>query len=169
VFIRHPLKAKNLERGEITEYLTYEWEYLLWKQMNLLHYLIIILCIIFILSGAAYASEQNKSVIQQSGPGNHTEIISIPSVQSVLENPDQYYGKTISLHGVVSSAFFQKYQFTVADRVGCSLCTAMNAKNSITIRYAGKIPKYRDIVQITGEVIYEGNKGYYINASVVKS
>ena len=137
--------------------------------MNPLHYQIIIFCIILILCGCALASEQKESLVNQSGQGNLSEILSVPSVQSILESPEQYYGKKVSLQGVVSKTYSQKQQFAVADRVGCSLCTAKNAKSSVIIWYAGEIPKYLDIIQITGEVIPEKNKGYHINATSVET
>lgn len=89
-------------------------------------------------------------------------------MQSILTNPPQYYGKTISLKAVVSKTSPEKKAFAVADRVGCTLCTEKNAKNSITIRYTGEPPKYLDIVRITGEVVPEKNKGFHINATAVK-
>lgn len=137
--------------------------------MNARYRLIIFFCIILALCEIAIASDQNESQISQSGSGNLTEILFVPDVQTILESPEQYFGKKISLQAVVSKTYSQKHQFAVADRVGCSLCTTKNAKNSIKIWYAGEIPKYREIVQITGEVIPDTNKGYHLNATSVKN
>ena len=139
------------------------------KRMNPLHYLIPILCIIFLLCAGAAASGQLESQVQHSDQGNISGILSVPSVQSILEKPEEFYGKTVSFRGVVSKSYSRKHQFSIADRVGCSLCTAKNAKNSILIRYDGEIPKYRDIVQITGEVISETSTRYHINATSVET
>ncbi|MDD1730083.1 MAG: hypothetical protein LUQ50_13560 [Methanospirillum sp.] len=61
-----------------------------------------------------------------------------------------------------------QHQLTVADKVGCSLCTAKNALNSITIWYQGKIPAVLETVQISGQVSHDKKLGYSINASTVK-
>ena len=139
------------------------------KRKNPLYYLTPILCIILLLCAGAPASELHEPQVRHSDQGNISEILSVPSVQSILEKPEEYYGKTVSFQGVVSKSYSRKHQFTVADRVGCSLRTAKNAKNSILIRYAGEIPKYRDIVQITGEVIPETSTRYHINATLVET
>ncbi len=130
--------------------------------------IIIFFLTLFILSGIATSVTLNEPLINQSIPRNLSEVVEVPDVQSILTNPKQYYGKTISLKAVVSMTYPEKKQFNMADRVGCSLCTAKNAKNSVIISYAGEIPKYLDIIQITGEVIPEKNKGYHINATTVK-
>jgi hypothetical protein len=130
--------------------------------------IIIFFLIFFILSGIATSATLNEPLMNQSIPQNLSEVVEVPDVQSILNNPAQYYGKTISLKAVVSMSYPEKKQFNMADRVGCSLCTAKNAKNSVIIWYDGEIPKYLDIIQITGEVIPEKNKRYHINATTVK-
>lgn len=124
--------------------------------------------ILLILSGIASGSNQTQISVNRSNSTNFSDIIEVADVQSILSNPPQYYGKTISLNAVVSKTSPEKKMFTVSDRVGCSLCTEKNAKNSITIRYAGENPKYLDIVRITGEVVPEKTKGFHINATAVK-
>jgi|GEM_PF-6848259 len=118
--------------------------------------------ILLILSGIASGSNQTQIPGNRSSSTNFSDIIEVPDVQSILTNPSQYYGKTISLKAVVSKTFPEKKVFSVADRVGCSLCTEKNAKNSIAIQYAGETPKYLDIVRITGEVVPEKTK-YFIS------
>ena len=131
-------------------------------------HLLILSLILYALSGIGTASDLNDTLANVSVPVHLSEVIEVPDVQSILDNPTQYFGKTISLKAVVSKTYPGQMEFGVADRVGCSLCKDKIEKNSIIIWYAGTIPKYLDIVRITGKVIQEKNNGYHINASVVR-
>ena len=131
-------------------------------------YILKFFLILLVLSGIASGSNQTQISGNRSSSTNISDIIEVSDVQSILTNPSQYYGKTISLKAVVSKTSPEKNLFSVADRVGCSLCTEKNAKNSITIHYAGETPKYLDIVRITGDVVPEKNNGFHINATAVK-
>ncbi len=91
-------------------------------------HILIFFLILLILSGIASGSNQIQIPGNRSSSTNFSDIIEVPDVQSILTNPSQYYGKTISLKAVISKTSPEKKVFSVADRVGCSLCTEKNAK-----------------------------------------
>lgn len=131
-----------------------------------MHYFIILSCLLFALPGLVTSSGQ-YSVVNQSHLDNATFILSVPDVQSILGNHTRYLGKTIEVSGIVSKTYPQEHEFTLSDQVGCSLCVAKNARDSITVIYPGKIPKNRETVLISGQLIIDAHKRLIINSTSV--
>jgi hypothetical protein len=121
------------------------------------------------LSGSAIASDLSKNISSHSVSDNMTDPVSVPNVATLLNNASQYVGNPIILSAIVSKTYPSQHQFTIADKVGCSLCTAKNALNSITVWYQGEIPKVRETVRISGSVIHDERSGYAINATYVRN
>ncbi|PKL59991.1 MAG: hypothetical protein CVV33_04975 [Methanomicrobiales archaeon HGW-Methanomicrobiales-4] len=129
------------------------------------YHIIILSCLLLTLPGLVTGSDGNRSALNQSYPDNISEILFAPDVQSILSNPENYLGKTVELKGVVSKIYTGQHRFTVADRVGCSICKSKDAMNSITVSYSGEIPKYMAIVQISGPLLHDMHQGYIIKAT----
>lgn len=131
------------------------------------NHIIILSCLLLILPGLVTGSDENSSALPQPYPDNNSEILSSPDVQSILSNPEHYLGKTVELKGVVSRTYPGQHLFTVADRVSCSICRSKNAQNSIMVSYSDEIPKYMEIVQISGTLLHDRHQGNIINATSV--
>jgi uncharacterized membrane protein YcgQ (UPF0703/DUF1980 family) len=136
--------------------------------MNSKHYIIIFSCLLFIFSGLATGFEGNSSTLNQSYLNISSEIVSAPDVLSIFANHELYLGKTIKFKGIVSKSYPHQHLFTVTDRIGCSICAAKTARNSITVSYSGKMPKILENVQISGLLISGTQHKYYVNATSVK-
>jgi hypothetical protein len=128
----------------------------------------ILFCVLLTISGFAGGSVLSENISNQSVSGNLTNPVLVSHVSTVISNPSHYVGNQIILNAMVSKAYPLQHQFTIADQVGCSLCTAKNALNSMTVWYQGKIPKVWETVQVSGQVIHDERSGYVINASSVK-
>lgn len=137
------------------------------KQEPYIRYFIIF-CLLFTISGFGSAFTQTETTSNESVLDNLTSPITVPNVTTIINNPSQYQGKSIILNGIVTKTYPSQHQLTVADTIGCSLCTTKNTQNSIPVWYQGKIPAVRETVQISGQVIQVEKLGYIINASTVK-
>lgn len=129
----------------------------------------ILICMLLTLSGFVLASDLSEKPGNQSVSGNLTDPISVPNISTLISNPSPYEGNSIILNAIVSKTNPSRHQFTIADKTGCSLCTAKNALNSITVWYQGEIPKVRETVRISGSVIHDEKSGYVINATYVRN
>ncbi len=128
-------------------------------------HLLIILCLLFLLSGYAVSSAQPDAIANQSPAESQYE--QIPNVRTLVSNLDHYQGKTVTVYAIVSKRYPILHQFTISDGIGCPSCPAKTALHSITVRYEGKVPAKLETVQITGQVSHDTRIGNYINASVV--
>jgi len=137
--------------------------------MNLQYYHIVLFCFLLVISGIVAGSDLKEPLGNLSPQGNFTDQISVPDIQSVLKNPDQYLGKTVVLNGIVTKTYPTQNLFILADRFGCSFCTAKNSLDSINVWYPGKVPKLMETVQIFGQVVPESKKGVRINATTLKA
>ena len=129
----------------------------------------ILFCLLLTLSGSALAADLPEKPGNQSVSENATNPVIIPNVSTLINNPSPYEGSPVILNAIVSKTDPSRHQFTIADKIGCSLCTAKNAVNSIPVWYQGKIPKEWETVQISGSVIHDEISGYAINASMVRT
>lgn len=135
--------------------------------MSPLPFIIILTGLILTLSGFATGSEQNSSGMNQISPGNPSEFFSVPDIMTIITGPEPYLGKTVTVKGIVSETYPRQHRFTFADRVGCSICAAKNAGNSIMVFYAGDIPKNRETAEISGLIVNDTRYGIILNATSV--
>lgn len=135
--------------------------------MNSTHFIIIFSCLLLVLPGLSTGSEGTNSVVNLSYTDNTPVSLLVPDVLSLLTNPDRYLGKTIRFKGIVTKTYPLQHLFTVADRVGCSICVAKNARNSIMVSYQGEIPKSRETVQVSGLLTNDPYEKYVVNATSV--
>ena len=125
--------------------------------------IIIISCLILLAVATSLfiVTKYNKSILEI---GNQENIL---DVDNVVVDPSAYSGKIV-LKGAVSFVYPEEKSFSVIDVKEFASCGVVTcAINHLTVSYSKQLPKVKDIVEITGELIKDDGK-YILNAKDVK-